>query len=287
VPPADFAATLDAAHLVSAPVLALAANSPYFLQRRLWDDTRIPLFTQAVCGAHMPQEAQRVFLARGWTRTGAADAFGEDVRLFPPILPVLFDADPDTDPPALHELRLHAGSIWRWNRPVYDPSGSGHVRIEFRALPTGPTIVDMIGNAALIVGAALALAPRAVARWLPFAEVRANLDAAAHHGLDAELAWPSPDGGPPRRTPVRDVLAELLPAARDALLLAGVAAEDADAALQPVHGRLRRGSSGARWQTAAVARREPASGRVDALAGMLQSLLEYGFDGPPVADWSR
>ncbi len=285
VDPQHFARTLDAAHLVSAPVLALAANSPFFLGRRLWDDTRVPLFTQAICGAAAPPRSRRVFLASGWTVTGAADAFAEDVRRFPAILPVLFDDDPQTHPPALHELRLHAGSIWRWNRPVYDPSGGGHVRIEFRALPTGPTVADMVANAALIVGAALAMAQRDLTAALPFPAVVANLDAAARDGLEAHLTWPGPDGGPPVERGVRDILADLIPAARAALLAAGVETADADAALAPVAGRLSRGVSGALWQSDVAGELEAVGGRAAALAGMMQRMLAFGHDGPPLSEW--
>lgn len=283
VPPQDFARTLDAAHLVAAPVLAIAANSPFFLGRRLWDDTRIPLFTQAVSGAGAPQESRRVFLADGWDRD-AARSFAEDVARFDPLLPVLYDEDPTAVPPSLHELRLHAGSIWRWNRPVYDPTGDGHVRIEFRALPTGPTVVDMVGNAALMAGAVLALAREGSARELPFEAVRRNLARAARDGLAAKLEWPGADGRAQGR-PVLSVLAELLPRARAALVAHAVEPADADAALAAVAARLAARTSAARWQAAAAARWEARSSRAEALVRMAQLMLHHGYDGPPVAQW--
>lgn len=283
VPPQDFARTLDAAHLVAAPVLAVAANSPFFLGHRLWDDTRIPLFTQAVSGAGASQESRRVFLAHGWDRD-APQSFAEDVARFDPLLPVLYEEDPAAVPPSLHELRLHAGSVWRWNRPVYDPTGDGHVRIEFRALPTGPTVVDMVGNAAFMAGAVLALAQDGSARELPFDAVRRNLGRAARNGLSAELEWPTADGRPHRR-PVLSVLAELLPRARAALVAHAVAPADADHALAAVGSRLAARTSGALWQSAAAARYEGDSSRHEALVRMTQLMLHHGYDGPPVAEW--
>ncbi len=286
VPPDNFAATLNAAHLVAAPILALAANSPFFLERKLWADNRIPIFAQAVSGWAAPIAERRVFLGKDWNRCGAAESFIEDVEHFAPILPVLFDVDPTADPPALHELRLHAGTVWRWNRPIYDPSGSGHVRIEFRVLPTGPTIEDMVGNTAFMIGATLALAQTDVSEGLPFEQVRSNLWAAAQKGLSTDLVWPDVSSGGGVRRPVADILADLLPAAENALLDAGVATEDIESAFASVHARLERQSNGARWQVETVHRLQAQSSRTEALAEMLQRMLAYGFDGPSVAEWS-
>ena len=66
--------------------------------------------------------------------------------------------------PALEELRLHQGTVWRWNRAVYDPASGGHLRIEMRALPAGPTVIDMLANAAFLIGLSLWLA-RQDERW--------------------------------------------------------------------------------------------------------------------------
>ena len=286
VPPNRFAQTLNAAHLASAPVLALAANSPFFLERKLWADNRIPIFAQAVSGWAAPIAERRVFLGKDWNRGGAAESFIEDVEQFEPIMPVIYDFEPDDDPPALHELRLHAGTVWRWNRPVYDPSGSGHVRIEFRALPTGPTIEDMIGNASLMIGATLALAQLDFSVWLPFEQVRSNLWAAAREGLSADLVWPDMSSGEVVQRPVTEVLAELIPAAETALRTEGVLADDVDLALASARLRLDRQINGSRWQVDTVRDLQSRMSRAEALAGMVQAMLSYGFDGPSVADWS-
>ena len=103
--------------------------------------------------------------------------------------------------PALAELRLHQGTVWRWNRAVYDPAGGGHLRIELRALPAGPTVTDMLANAAFLLGLTLALAPEvraALARRFAFQQAERNFYRAAQYGLAAELAWPLGHGGRPR-----------------------------------------------------------------------------------------
>ena len=286
VAPDNFARVLNASHLVCAPVLAAAANSPFFVGRRLWADSRIPIFTQAVGGASVPVAKRRVLLASDWNVDGAAEVFAENAHRFEPILPVLYDWNPADEPPQLHETRLHAGTIWRWNRPVYDPTGDGHVRIEFRALPTGPTLADMIGNSALMLGASLAYAEQDCSELLPFDDVRENLWRAAEFGLDAELQWPDPGNPAGRRRPVIDILAELLPLATDALRAAGVDDEDVATAMAPVSARLERQINGARWQVATAAALERDGSRTDALAGVVHRMADNGFDGPPLAEWS-
>jgi hypothetical protein len=175
VDPAAFTRTYNAVQLATAPVLAVAGNSPTFLGHRLWEETRIALCKQSIDdrdGRGLRRRLARVAFGSGWLRAGPLELFAEAVRLHQPLLPVLSDQDPleggnAGEAPPLAELRLHQGTVWRWNRPVYDPTSGGHLRIELRALPAGPTVTDMLANAAFLVG---------LSRWL--AE-RGGLDLAA------------------------------------------------------------------------------------------------------------
>ena len=95
--------------------------------------------------------------------------------------------------PKLAELRLHNGTVYRWNRPVYDiMNGRPHLRVENRVLPAGPTVVDMLANAALYFGLArgLAEADRPIWSQLTFSSAEENFHAAARRGIDAVLHWP-------------------------------------------------------------------------------------------------
>ena len=161
--PERFGAVYNASQLAIAPVLAAAGNSPFLFGHRLWEETRIALFKQSVdvrvdLGKewHLPA---RVGFGSGWVREGAWELFAECIALHPPILPVIGPDDPKDAvgnsqlTPSLHELRLHQGTVWRWNRPIYDPSGGGHVRTELRALPAGPSMPDMMANTAFVLGA--------------------------------------------------------------------------------------------------------------------------------------
>ena len=283
VDPARFAATLNAAHLASAPVLALAANSQFVLGRSLWPESRIPLFRQVVDGARArPGHPSRAPLAHGWLRGSAYELFAENVRMYAALLPVS-GSEPDR---ALHALRLHSGTIWRWNRPVVEPGDEGHVRMELRVLPSGPTVADMVANAAFILGLTLALAEdTALVESMPFAAAEANLVTAARDGLDATILWPAAEAPSPRPRPLRRLAAELLPRAAEALVAAGVASDDVDRTLSIIERRLARGVTGATWQRTTVAAREEAIGREDALTEMLREFTAFGPLGPPVAEW--
>jgi hypothetical protein len=284
VPPERFREVFNASHVVSAPAVALAANSPFPLGAAVWPESRIPLFRQVVDGARPRQgHPSRAPLAHGWLRGSPLELFAENVRMYPPLLPVRESED---DEAGLHALRLHSGTIWRWNRPVLETSGDGHVRVELRALPSGPTVEDMVANAAFLLGATLALSEH---EWLPeampFAAAEANLLAAARGGLDATVLWPSEESPSPRPRPVREVCAELLPRAADALQGEGVPADELAGPLATVAARLERGATGAAWQRAVVARYEPELGRERAIVRMMRALTEIGPQGPSVAEW--
>ena len=195
VAPDEFTRVYNAAQLATAPVLAAAGNSPVFLGRRLWEETRIALFKQSVedrDGAGPRRGPARAAFGTGWLRGGALELFTESVRRYEPLLPFVSDTPAGRGVPPLDELRLHQGTVWRWNRAIYDPAAGGHLRIEMRALPAGPTVTDMLANAAFLIGLTLWLAGRDE-RWtyaVPFERADHGFYRAAQHGLAAELSWP-------------------------------------------------------------------------------------------------
>jgi Glutamate-cysteine ligase family 2(GCS2) len=293
VDPGDFARVFNAVQLATAPVLAAAGNSPVFLGSLLWEETRIALFEQAADDRDEQGRGRlvsRVAFGTDWLRAGALELFEESVRHYEPLLPVLSDEDPlaglDRDGvPRLEELRLHQGTVWRWNRAVYDAALGGHLRIEMRALPAGPTITDMLANAAFLLGLTLAVAGGH--DWtgaLPFARVHANFYAAARHGLAAELEWPR-DGGRPGRVAAADLVPELLPLARAGLDAGGVVPEESERLLGVVGERAASGRTGSWWQRRTVAALEPGVGRGRALELMLERYLELMATDQPVHTW--
>ena len=307
VAPGDFTRVYNAVQLATAPALAVAGNSPTFLGHRLWEETRVALFKQSVEDRDSrgpKRRPPRTTLGTGWLRDGALELFTESVRLHQPLLPFVSApeaadpeaadpeaADPEAafqvgDPPRLDELRLHQGTVWRWNRAIYDPAADGHLRIEMRALPAGPTVTDMLANAAFLIGLTLWLAEQDQ-RWtygLPFERADHGFYRAAQYGLAAELTWPS---GPHqvRTVPAAVLVPELLPAARHGLVRAGVAEAEADRLLGVIGARVATGQTGAAWQRAVLAAAEPGRSREQALTVMLDRYLACAATGQPVHTW--
>jgi hypothetical protein len=299
VDPADYVDSFNAAQLATGPVLAAAGNSPIFLGHLLWEETRIALFEQAADDRDTPGRERlvsRVAFGTDWLRTSPLDLFEESVRHHEPLLPICGDQDPlaaleGDGVPRLDELRLHQGTVWRWNRAIYDSGFGGHLRIEMRPLPAGPTVVDMMANAAFLLGLTLAMAPEAE-RWtrqLLFARAHANFYDAARLGLEAELTWPGPDGGS-QRVGAAELVRRLLPTARRGLVEAEVDPGEADRLLEVIGQRAASGQTGAVWQRrtlAALEGREPGgpSGRERAAGELLERYLELQAAGDPVHTW--
>lgn len=297
VRPSEFAALYNAAQLVSPIVVAVSANSPLFLGHRLWDETRVALFKQSV-DSRPPREGDwqlpgRVSYGLGWVRQGAYELFAEAVGLFPPLLPVSstqhpLDRHQQGDLPSLDELRLHQGTVWRWNRPVYDPKHGGHLRIEFRSLPSGPTPLDMAANTACLVGMVQGLASQMddLIPNFPFEYAHHNFYRGAQFGLDAVLLWPSAQYPSPRERPVCDLALEMLPVAERGLSQLGVEAREINRMSQVIRTRIERRSTGARWQRRMLDHLEQRAPRRQAVVHMLDQYLEHTTHGCPVGEWS-
>ncbi|MDJ0394949.1 glutamate-cysteine ligase family protein [Rhodococcus sp. G-MC3] len=294
VAPEDFAAYWNAAQALSGIQVALAANSPFFAGKALWHETRIPLFEQAT--DTRPQELKnqgvrpRVWFGERWI-TSIFDLFEENSRYFPALLPVCSDEDPKEvlaqgRTPDLSELRMHNGTVYRWNRPIYDRSGGGHhIRLENRVLPAGPSIVDTLADAAFYYGTlrTLAEADRPLWSQMSFDAAVENLHSAAQNGFDARLYWPEVGWISPQEL----VLRRLLPMADAGLAAYGVDTAVRDRYLGVIEGRCLTARSGSVWQRDSVVARERAGQSRDAaLAGMLSDYVTLMNEGEPAHTWS-
>jgi hypothetical protein len=293
VAPQEFAAHWNAAEALSGPQLALGANSPYFFGRRLWAETRVELFAQATDTRSVELKNQgvrpRVFFGERWI-TSIFDLFEENVRYFPALLPETSDEDPVAvlqrgDAPWLHELRLHNGTVYRWNRPIYDiVDNTPHVRVENRVLPAGPSIVDTLANSAFYYGVLRMLASddRPVWTKMSFAAAEHNFQACARRGIESRLYWP----GFGEVAADELVLRHLLPLAHEGLEEWGVSAAVRDRYLGVIEGRCTSGMNGAAWQVATVERLEDkGADRASALSGMLERYVEGMAANEPVHTW--
>ena len=293
VEPDDFAATWNAAQAIAGVQVAVGANSPFLLGRQLWHETRIPLFEQATDTRSEELKAQgvrpRVFFGERWI-TSVFDLFEENVRYFPALLPIVEDEDPVAEleagrVPSLAELLLHNGTVYRWNRPIYDVSdGRPHLRVENRLLPAGPTVVDTVANAALFYGLVQVMrqSERPVWSQLSFRAAEENFHQAARVGIEADQYWPSVG-----TVSVRElVLRHLVPLAHEGLAQMGVDTAVSDRLLDVVEQRCIRGANGATWLVSAVGRELGRTGdRTEALRAVTRRYAELMHTNEPVHTW--
>ncbi len=294
VAPGDFAAYWNAAQAIAGPQLALAANSPFFCGKALWHETRIPLFTQAADTRSIQLANQgvrpRVTFGDRWI-TSIFDLFEDNVRYYPALLPELTEEDPVAvleggQPPELGELKLHNGTIYRWNRPIYDTHGGRpHLRVENRVLPAGPTVADTMANAAFYYGAlhSFATDDRPVWTQMSFSAAETNFRHGARDGMHARLYWPGFNAVSPEEL----VLRHLLPAAAEGLAALGVSGEVVDHYLGIIEDRALSRQNGATWQIEAVRLLEDRGhDRAQALHGMLDAYIERMHSNEPVHTWT-
>ncbi|MGW0699873.1 glutamate-cysteine ligase family protein [Streptomyces sp. NPDC002867] len=299
VTPARFADVWNAAQAVGAVQVAVGANSPFLFGRELWRESRPPLFQQATDTRPPELQAQgvrpRTWFGERWVNS-AYDLFEENLRYFPALLPICDEEDPlrvldDGGVPRLQELVLHNGTVYRWNRPVYAVvDGVPHLRVENRVLPAGPTVADVVANAAFYYGLVRALAEETRPVWtrLPFAAAHENFEAACRHGIDAELLWPRPGrGGGVTRVPVAKLVRdELLPLAAAGLDAWNIEPADRDRYLGIIEERCRRRTNGASWQADTFHRALEAGLERD--AALVATTRRYGElmrEGEPVHTW--
>ena len=294
VEPEAFARYWNAAQAIAGVQVAVAANSPFFYGKELWRETRIAVFEQST--DTRPEELKiqgvrpRVWFGERWI-TSIFDLFEENVRYFPALLPVTEDEDPAEtlargDVPRLAELRLHNGTIYRWNRPIYDVvRDQPHLRVENRVLPAGPTVVDILANAAFYYGLLRVIADAERPLWsqMSFSAAEENFHAGAREGIDARLYWPGLGEVPAAEL----VLRRLLPLAREGLSEWGVASEDADRLLGIIERRCVELRNGASWQSHVFHHLYDDEGldRAEALREMTRRYREHMHSNEPVHTW--
>jgi gamma-glutamyl:cysteine ligase YbdK (ATP-grasp superfamily) len=294
VSPEDFPAYWNASQAVAGIQLAVGANSPFLLGKELWAETRIALFEQATDTRSEELKAQgvrpRVWFGERWI-TSIFDLFEENVRYFPALLPITEDEDPVAvldggDTPQLAELRLHNGTIYRWNRPVYDVvRGVPHLRVENRALPSGPTVVDMMANAAFYFGVVRSLAEDERPIWsqMSFSAAEENFHSGARDGIDAQVYWPGLGTLPAAEL----VLRRLLPRAYAGLDSWGMEPAERDRLMRIVEQRCLTGRNGSTWQSATFHRLfdSGAVDRFDALREVVRQYSVHMHENLPVHEW--
>lgn len=293
VSPDAFPAYWNASQAIAGIQLAVGANSPFLLGKELWHETRIPLFEQATDtrGEELKEQGvrPRVWFGERWINS-IFDLFEENVRYFPALLPVTEDEDPlevleSGGTPRLAELKLHNGTIYRWNRPVYDVVGGlPHLRVENRVLAAGPSVVDTLANAAFYFGLTRKLAEDDRPLWsqMSFSAAEENFHTGAQHGIEARVYWPGV--GEVEATEL--VLRRLLPMAAEGLEAWGLEASARDRLLEVIKQRCIHRRNGASWMIDEVRAREDAGNdRDEALRLALLRYRELMHSNEPVHSW--
>ena len=293
VEPKNFAKFYNAAQLVAAPLLAAAGNSPLFLGQRLWSETRVAVFQHSVddrSRSHMVRNhPARVSFGERWLDQSVLEIFREELARFRVIMTTGVEEDALAilargGVPQLAALRFYNGTVWRWNRPCYGVvDGHAHLRIEARAWPSGPSILDEVANAAFFFGLLTGI-PREcgdVEELMPFEDAKDNFFVAARHGLSAQFIW---FGG--HRIPASAlILDHLLPIAREGLRQSGVDSADIHRYLGTIEERVRSDRTGSQWTLQSLAAMDPQASREARHRCITAAMLRNQQTGEPVHTW--
>lgn len=293
VSPQHFAKNYNIAQAITAPLLAAAVNSPILLGKRLWHETRIAVFEYSIdTRSKLFQERglkPRVHFGDHWLDESVTEIFKEDIARFRIVL----TTDTEEDPvgmleqgimPSLNALRLHNGTVYRWNRPCYGVHDNvPHLRIENRVIPSGPTVLDEIANAAFFYGmmAGMTEEIKDIRKLLTFGDVKSNFLAAAREGIRAQMNWFNDTHLPAKQL----VLEQLLPLAREGLQQAGIDADDIDRYLGVLHDRVTMRRTGARWALESLETMGDAGTLDQRLRCVVSSMVEQQSSGKPISQW--
>lgn len=293
IKPDEFVSKYNIAQAITAPVLASAVNSPVFLGKRLWAETRIALFHQSVdtrgVGEHIRDSSPRVTFGSEWLRDSILDIYKEDISRYR----VLLSSDVEENveellkngvPPELNALKVHNGTVYRWNRPCYGVSGGKpHLRIENRVLPSGPTVIDEMANTAFWLGLLNGFEDEHpdITKELDFDDARLNFFAASKMGMDTKFEWTKG-----RKVTAKDLIQEeLLPIAESGLKKAAIDSADIDTYLGVIHDRVESAQTGAYWVVKSYGNLIKENNREHTLSTIATSMLKNQLKGEPVHKW--
>lgn len=291
----EFANLYNVAQVVTGPLLAACVNSPILLGKRLWHETRIAVFENSIDARSETLAARglqpRVHFGDQWIDQSVIEIFKEDIARFRVILTTEFEDDPigmveRGEIPRFNALRLHNGTVYRWNRACYGISDNGkpHLRIENRVIPSGPTVLDEVANAAFFFGmmAHLSHSPDDVRDQFSFADIKANFMSAARDGLRAQQVWMHEQQMPAQQL----ILEELLPLAASGLEGAGIDGDDIERYLGVIERRVQTRRTGSRWQIESLEKLKGEGSMHERLRAVVASMVDQQEEGKPVSEWS-
>jgi CBS domain-containing protein/gamma-glutamylcysteine synthetase len=292
VNPDQFANAYNISQALAGPVLAIATNSPLLFGRRLWHETRIALFRQSIdtrsSSFYIRNCNPRVIFGNGWVKNSVLELYQEDISRFRSLLGTELCEDPflkleQGKAPQLQALKLHNGTIYRWNRACYGISdGKPHLRIENRILPAGPSVIDEIANSAYWLGLMNGIAAEYgdIRKIMDFEDAKMNFYSAARLGLNAQLTWFNGE-----IIPAQTLCTRLLPLAREGLRMKNIDQSDIDLYLGVIEQRVRSGQTGSQWMLRSFTEMKKDNNDGERLNNLVSAVISRQKEGRPVAEW--
>ncbi len=294
--PEEFVDQYNLAQVMAAPTMALAVNSPLLFGKRLWHETRIALFQQALDTRkkveHLRERSPRVIFGNQWLEHSIAELYKEDIARYPVLLNATIEQDSmdiihQGHVPTLRALNIHNGTIYRWNRPCYGISANGkpHIRIENRILPAGPSVLDEIANAAFWIGLMRGNEDnmKDLVAHFDFSDARNNFFAACRYGINSYFYWT--DG---RRIDAIDLIQnDLIPMARHGLQKSGIESKDIDRYIGVIEERVDKKTTGASWILSSFNNMIKISDREEASTAVTAKMIEMQKTNRPVHTWQQ
>ncbi len=278
---------------ISGPVLACCVNSPMFLGRRLWKETRIALFQQSTdirkSESTFREERPRVFFGNKWEEGSILDHYQENVSRFKILLTREIEKSSVDDlkegkVPDLKALALHNGTVYKWNRACYGlTDGKPHIRIEARYVPAGPSIVDEIANTAFWTGLMYGMPEKYenIHEQLHFDDAKSNFVKAAQFGISTQFKWMSD-----KLVPAQDlILNEMIPIAEEGLKKAKVDQADIDKYLGIIKNRVKSERTGSQWMLDSYNELKKDCHNQECLSTITEGIYARQKKGLPVHRW--
>ena len=293
VSPDDFVKMYNIAQALTAPMMAISANSSVVFGKRLWHETRIALFQQSLdtrsTHDHMRERSPRVSFGRDWLHKSIMEIYKEDIARFR----VLLSSDVEEDSlailksgqiPKLRALQVHNSTVYRWNRPCYGISDNGkpHLRIENRIFPSGPTVIDEVANACFWLGCMIGMSMEVedIREKMSFVDARDNFSKAAKFGIDTRFTWFYD-----RKVSAEDLIMELLPIARRGLESKNISPDDIDKYLGVIQARAEKNMTGARWLLRSFTKLAEKTNSDEALSVLTATMIQNQQSSKPVHEW--
>ncbi len=294
VAPQDFVKMYNISQVLAAPCIAISANSPIVFGRRLWHESRIALFQQALdtrtTHDHLRERSPRVNFGSDWLKKSVLEIYREDIARFR----VLIAGDIKEDSidkiskgkvPKLRALQVHNSTVYRWNRPCFgiSPNGKPHLRIENRVFASGPTVIDEVANAAFWLGCMVGMAEEYddISKHIGYADIRDNFAKASRYGIDSKFTWCNDK----KISAVDLVRKVLLPLARKGLKSQKIDKADIDRYLGVIEGRCKTHMNGARWQLRAFTQLKNETTADEALTCLTSAIIQNQKKEQPVHTW--